>query len=299
MKTAFHDLENNDDASSINSSHYDSTRETNCTNAVVDSDTELGTPKDQITQLQNDFGIYDNAVIPNNVRTNHRLDTENDLELYRQMGTPYNNNNNSVSESNSAVLETPFELAKPPGGYIRRMHPQLVEERNENYTYNYGETPSNHYNTHLPFKYSNNGFTNTYENNVQNSNQIHGGGDTSDHMNHCYKTSPNGTPLNDEVAYKTAEYNSKEQLEVLHMVRLKEIDRLMEKIQQLQSEKEQMSRKLMLLESEVEGSNISRNQAQLALGKIARSESFDKSVYLKLYQIRILCVIFFFINIYL
>lgn len=286
MTTAFDDLENDDDASSIDSSHDendDSTRETDYTNTVVDSAMELVTPQDQIAQ-QKEFDMYDHAVIPNNVITNHRLDTQNDLEFYRQTETPYNNNDNM---NESTVLETPFELAKPPGGYTRRMHPQLVEERmfNENDTYNYRETPSNHYNTHIPAKYSNNGFTDTYENNVQNSKQVHefGGGDTStsDHMNHCYKTSPNGMPLNDDIAYKTAEYNSKEQLEVLYMVRVKEINRLTEQMQQLQSEKDQMARKLMLLEGDVDRANISKDQAQLALGKVLESELFNISVYLK------------------
>lgn len=90
-------------------------------------------------------------------------------------------------------------------------------------------------------------------------------------MNHCYKTSPNGRPIDDDEAYKTAEYNSKEQLETLYMVRVREINRLTEKMQQLQLEKEdeksQMSRKLMLLQAEVDRTNISRNQAQEALGK--------------------------------
>ncbi|XP_020292386.1 putative leucine-rich repeat-containing protein DDB_G0290503 isoform X1 [Pseudomyrmex gracilis] len=260
MTTAFNDLENDDDASSIESSHDDSTRETDYTNTVVDSAMELITPQGHIEQ-QKEFDTYD-AVIPNNMITNHRLDTQNDMEFYRQTETPYNKNN---STNESTVLETPFELAKPPGGYIRKVHPQLVEERmlNENDTYNYKQTPSNHYNTHIPAKYSNNGFTDTYENNVQNSTHEFGG--ISDHMNHCYKTSPNGTPLNDDVAYKTAEYNSKEQLEVLYMVRMKEINRLTEQMQQLQSEKDQMTRKLMMLEADVDRANISRDQAQLAL----------------------------------
>lgn len=297
MNKEFDDLENDDDISSVNSSHYqDDTRNTDHADTVVNSDLEPITPaKGQVAvaHLQKEFGIYDRGENLNNydrvdnlnsydrdVITNHRSDseidggtTQSDFDLYRQTGTPYGNNR--FNDSNSTVLETPYELAKPPTGYPRKMHPQSAEECTfgENYPYNF-ETPANHYNTHIPRKYSNNGINNAYENNVQNK-QIHefGGGDnaTSAHMNHCYKTSPNGRPIDDDVAYKTAEYNSKEQLEVMYMVRMREINRLTEELQQLQLEKEdensQMNRKLMLLQAEVDRTNISRNQAQEALGK--------------------------------
>lgn len=286
MTTAFNDLENDDDASSVNSSHYqdDNTRDLDCTNTVVNSGLESVTPaKGQVAQLQKEFNVYNHVENLNNydndVITNHISDSggtvQADFDLYRQTGTPYSNNRFNDSSNSNSMLETPYELTKPPTGYSRKLHPQSVEEctYNENYPYNY-ETPSNHYNTHIPNKYSNNGFTDVYENNVQ-SKQIHefGGGDnaTSDHMNHCYKTSPNGRSIDDDVAYKTAEYNSKEQLEVLYKVRLREIDRLTDELQQLQTEKEnektQMTRKLMLLQAEIDRINISRTQAQHALGK--------------------------------
>ncbi|KMQ95622.1 centrosomal protein, partial [Lasius niger] len=286
MTTAFNDLENDDDASSVNSSHYqdDNTRDLDCTNTVVNSGLESVTPaKGQVAQLQKEFNVYNHVENLNNydndVITNHISDSETggtvqtDFDLYRQTGTPYSNNRFNDSSNSNSMLETPYELTKPPTGYSRKLHSQSVEEctYNENYPYNY-ETPSNHYNTHIPNKYSNNGFTDVYENNVQ-SKQIHefGGGDnaTSDHMNHCYKTSPNGRSIDDDVAYKTAEYNSKEQLEVLYKVRLREIDRLTDELQQLQTEKEnektQMTRKLMLLQAEIDRINISRTQAQHAL----------------------------------
>ncbi|XP_011637731.1 centrosomal protein of 152 kDa-like isoform X1 [Pogonomyrmex barbatus] len=286
----FDDLD--DDASSINSSHYqdDNTRDTDHTDTVVNSG--LDTPaKAQMAavHLQKELGVYDRMENLNNydrvenlnnydrdVITNHRSDSEtgggtiqSDFDLYRH--TPYGNNR--LNDSNNTTLETPYELAKPPIEYPRKMHLQLADECTfgENYPYNY-ETPSNHYNTHIPKKYSNNGINDSYENNVQNK-QIHefGGGDnvTSDHMNHCYKTSPNGRPMDDDIAYKTTELNSKEQLEVMYMVRMKEINHLTEQLQQLQLEKEdekaQMSRRLMLLQAEVERTNLSRNQAQEAL----------------------------------
>lgn len=303
----FDDLENDYDASSINSSHYqdNTTRDAERTDAMVNSGLEsITSAKSQVAVAhpQNDgFGVYDRAennydCVDNlnnydrvdnlnnydrDVITNHRSDSETgiaqpDCDLYRQQtGTPYNNNR--YNDSNS-IMETPYELAKPPTGYPRKLHPpppppSAAEECTfgENYPCNY-ETPSNHYNTHIPRKYSNNGINDVYENNVQ-SKQIHefGGGDnaTSDHMNHCYKTSPNGRPVDDDVAYKSAEYNSKEQLEVLYTVRMREISRLREELQQLQQEKEnentQMNRQLMLLQAEAEQSSISRDQAQQAL----------------------------------
>lgn len=282
MSTAFNDLENDDDASSVNSSHYqdDNARDIDCTDATVNSGLEsLVAPTKGIVQLQKEFNVYNRVENLNNydhdVITNHISDTETggsaqtEFDVYKQTETPYSNNN--------SMLETPYELTKPPiTGFIRKINPQSVEECsfNQNYPCNY-ETPSNHYNTHVP-KYSNNGFTDVYENNVQ-SKQIHefGGGDnaTSDHMNHCYKTSPNGRSIDDNVAYKTAEYNSKEQLEVLYKVRIREIDRLTNELQQLQLEKEdeknQMTRKLMLLQAEIDRVNISRTQTQHALGKKA------------------------------
>ncbi|XP_018396585.1 PREDICTED: centrosomal protein of 152 kDa-like isoform X2 [Cyphomyrmex costatus] len=302
----FDDLENDDDISSINSSHQDNTRDTDHIN-MVNSGLESITPKEQVAvaHLQKEFGVYDRVENLNNydhvdnlnsydhdVITNHRSDSEigsgtvqTDFDLYRQTGTPYGNNR--FNDSNS-IIETPYELAKPPTGYPRKILPQSAEERtfSENYSCNY-ETPSNHYNTHISHKYSNNGINDTYENNVQ-SKQIHefGGGDnaTSDHMNHCYKTSPNGRPIDDAVAYKTSEYNSKEQLEILYMVRMREISRLTEELQQLQMEKEdeknQMSRRLMLLQAEVDRTNISRNQAQEALVD-AKAEISDLQMQMK------------------
>ncbi|EGI66042.1 hypothetical protein G5I_05433 [Acromyrmex echinatior] len=307
----FDDLENDDDASSINNSHdqHDNTRDTDHIDIVVNSDLESITPKGQVAvaHLQKEFDVYDRMENLNNydhvdnlnsydhdVIINRRSDSEigsgtiqSDFDLYRQTGTPYGNNR--FNDGNSTI-ETPYELAKPAisTGYPRKIFPQLAEEDtfSENYPCNY-ETPSNHYNTLISRKYSNNGINDTYENNVQ-SKQIHefGGGDnaTSDHMNHCYKTSPNGRPIDDAVAYKTSEYNSKEQLEILYMIRMREINRLTEDLQKLQlkkeDEKNQMSRGLMLLQAEVDRTNISRNQAQEALVD-AKAEITDLQIQMK------------------
>lgn len=293
MGNIFDVLENDDDASSVDSSHYeDSVKDTNFTNTVTNSSLQLVTPtKDQAgMQLQNDYGVYNTAENVNSydldMITNHRPDPDagsgggimqtgvTEFDLYRQTGTPYVNNR--LNDSNSSTLETPYELTKPPNtGYTCKIYEKEVEECTfgENYPYNY-ETPSNHYNTH-PKKYSNN----RYQNNVQSKQTCDfGGGDnaTSDHMNHCYKTSPNGRPMDDNIAYKAAEYNSQEQLEVMYMVRTREIERLTKKLQQLQVEKEdeknQLNRKLLLLQTEVNRTNISKNEAQQALGKDSGNE---------------------------
>ncbi|XP_032690124.1 putative leucine-rich repeat-containing protein DDB_G0290503 isoform X2 [Odontomachus brunneus] len=293
MKNIFDGLEDDDDASSIESSYYqDSVKDTDHINTAINSSLQLATPTmEQVVQLQKDFAVSNSVENLNNYdldgMTNHRSDSDVDgggngggimqpnatseFHLHRPTGTPFVNNRSN--DSNSTMLETPYELTKPPNaGYTRKMYHKQVEECTfgENYPYIY-ETPSSHYNTH-PNKYSNNGFADRYQNNVQ-SKQTHefGGGDnaTSDHMNHCYKTSPNGRPTDDNVAYKTAEYDSKEQLEVMYMVRTREIERLTEELQQLQIEKEdeknQLDRKLMLLQTEVSRTNISKNEAQQAL----------------------------------
>lgn len=307
LNKEFDDLENDEDVSSINSSHYqnDNTRDTtDHTDTMVNSGLEsITSAKGQIAvpHLQKEFGVYDQVENLNNydrtdnlnnydrdVITNHRSDSEtgggtaqSDFDLYRQTGTPYSNNR--FNDNNSTMLETSYELAKPPTGYPRKMHPQTTEECTFGESYPHYETPSNHYNTHVPRKYSNNGINDAYENNVQSKqNHEFGGGDnaTSDHMNHCYKTSPNGRPIDDDVAYKTAEYDSKEQLEIMYMVRMREINRLTEELQQLQLEKEdeksQMNRRLMLLQAEVDRTNLSRNQAQEALGKEKIIKAFKK-----------------------
>lgn len=293
ITTAFDDLENDDDVSSVDSSHYqdDSIRDTDCTNTIVNSGLESVTPaKGQVAVMQKEFDVVYNRMenlnnYDDDIITNHISDSETggtvqaDFDLYRQTGTPYVNNKFNDNSNSNSMLETPYELSKPPTGYSRKMHPQSVKEATfgENYPYNY-ETPANHYNTHIIKKYSNNGFIDVHENNVQSKQiQEFGGGDnaTSDHMNHCYKTSPNGRSIDDDAAYITAEYNSREQLEVLYKVRLREIDRLTDELQQLQSEKEdeknQMTKKLMLLQAEIDKINISRTQAQRALGKDERS----------------------------
>ncbi|CAK9818693.1 Centrosomal protein of 152 kDa [Anthophora plagiata] len=286
LTNAFDDLDDDNDTSSINSSHYqDSTKEVEVSTTMLNSSIQgLVSSKGQtISQLQKEFGVYDhveNSKNYDNTMTNHRSELEigpsisniqRDFNVYDQMDTPYSKSNRSNDMHNTA--ETPYELAKPPNAaFPRDLRVQTEEEYtfNENYPYNY-QTPANHYNAQSK-NYSNNGYIDGYENNVQ-CKQIHefGGGDntTSDHLNHCYKTSPNGRPIDDNVAYKTAEYDSKEQLEVLYTVRMREIKRVTEELQQLQLEKEeeknQLDRKITLLQAEIERANISRNQTQHAL----------------------------------
>ncbi|XP_076300857.1 uncharacterized protein LOC143219010 isoform X2 [Lasioglossum baleicum] len=282
------DWDVDDDISSVNSSRYhDSSREVEISNIGVNSCVQgVISPKGQtVSQLQNEFDLYDRVGNSNNYEntmTNHRSeleigptipDLQRDFNMYDQTDTPYSKSNRN-DDTNNMTAETPYELVRPQNsGFPRDLRPQFEENYtfNENYPYNY-QTPSNHYDAQTK-SYSNNRYiNNAYENNVE-CKQIHefGGGDnvTSDHVNHCYKTSPNGRPQDDNVAYKTAEYESKEQLEVLYTVRMREIKRLTEDLQQLQlqkvEEKDQFTRKITLMQAEIERSSMSRNQTQHAL----------------------------------
>ncbi|KOC67365.1 Centrosomal protein of 152 kDa [Habropoda laboriosa] len=287
LTNAFDDLDDDNDISSVNSSHYqDSTKEVEVSNSMLNSSTQglISSKGQTISQLQKEFGVYDhveNSKNYDNTMTNHRSeleigpsisDIQRDFNVYDQTDTPYSKSNRN-NDMHNITAETPYELARPPNSaFPRDLRVQTEEEYtfNENYSYNY-QTPANHYDAQSK-NYSNNGYIDGYENNVQ-CKQIHefGGGDniTSDHLNHCYKTSPNGRPRDDNVAYKTAEYDSKEQLEVLYTVRMREIKRVTEELQQLQLEKEeeknQLNRKITLLQAEIERANISRNQTQHAL----------------------------------
>ncbi|XP_071862935.1 uncharacterized protein isoform X1 [Bombus fervidus] len=286
LDNAFDDLDDESDTSSINDSHFqDSTKGSEVTNTMLNSPQRIVSSKDQtVSQLQKEFGIYDHVKNSNNYDStiiNHRSEMEiapsisniqRDFDVYDQTDTPYSKNNKD-NDMHNIIAETPYELTRLPNtAFPKDLRTQVEEDYtfNENYSYNY-HTPANHYDAQSK-NYSNNGYIDGYDNNVQ-CKQIHefGGGDnvTSDHINHCYKTSPNGRSTDDGVAYKMAEYDSKEQLEVLYTVRMKEVKRLTEELQQVQLEKEeeknQLSRKITLLQADIERSNISRNQTQHAL----------------------------------
>ncbi|XP_035726359.1 centromere-associated protein E-like [Vespa mandarinia] len=297
LTNAFDDLENDDDEdddddddddddndiSSANSSHYQrSAKENEHTNITKQ---RLPFKTQTSAQLCNDYGAYDH--VDNSVNYNHdtmknyrtesdiplsTFDVQRDVSLYGQTLTPHKNK--KPIEAHNLTMETSYELARLPNSSScprdLECHAEDGYTFNENYLYNY-ETPANHYNNHEKH-YANNGYIENYGNNVQ-CKQIHefGGGDniTSEEMNHCFKISPNGKMLDENTIYKTTEYSSKEQLEVLYTIRMKEIKRLTEDLQKLQHQKEtemdQFSRKIVLLQAEVERSNISRNQAQHAL----------------------------------
>ena len=289
MSGAFDDLEDDDDASSINSSHYhENTHYSDQTNSMVNSSYQQNSiEKGQtVSQLQKDFGVYPRAEDTNSY--NHEasfdetpdgirkkvVDGQNDFGLRDPISTPFGKNN-KTNNTERNTTDSPYDLPRPVNvGFNNERRAQVNDDYSfhNSYPYNY-ETPSNHYDQDNNFP--NNGYIDGYENILQ-SNQMRefGGGDnevTSDHFNHCYETSPNGRPVDDRNAYKTAEYNSKEQLEVLYSVRMREIQKLTEELQQLHLEKEeeksQLSRRLALAQAETERSNLSRNQAQNALGK--------------------------------
>ncbi|CAD6224690.1 GSCOCG00005504001-RA-CDS [Cotesia congregata] len=248
LTNAFEDLDEDDEVSSVNSSNFHESRDLdpNNSNSLINNRSKNQINNDKavptLSHYQKEFGMY-----------------TSDGKAKYAMSTPYYS-----APSLTSPMTFPNDLrAQINDGYT------FVD----NYPSNY-ETPSNHFDTQNA-KYSNNGYLETYDNNnpLKNITEVGSGDhdDSSDHYNHCYKTSPNGRPAisNDTNAYKTAEYNSKEQLEVLYSVRVREIERLTEEVQQLQLEKEeeknQLSRKLALAQSEIERSNLSRNQAQNAL----------------------------------
>lgn len=286
MTNAFDDLEEDDDASSMNSSHFhDASRDVDHSGLENSSNPPAKNDKGPtISQYRNDFGIYVSDGSSNYKSTPYPQtednkgptvsDMQREFDVYGQLETPINNNkeNNSFHSSTGS----PYELPRPPKAINSAFPHDLRAQINdgltllENYPFNYN-TPSNHYDGHNT-NYPNNGYIGAYENNIQNNSCEHGGGDnddSSEHFNHCYKTSPNGQPINDINAYKASEYNSKEQLEVLYSVRMREIKQLTEQLQQLQldreEEKNQHSRKLALIQAENERINLSRNQAQNAL----------------------------------
>ncbi|XP_015610581.1 centrosomal protein of 152 kDa [Cephus cinctus] len=290
LKHALGDLEDDDDVSFINSTHSHVTCNEEHSGIMVNS---LHQPSQSdrsptISQFQKEFDAYGRIDETKNYNQNsnslHHADSEigptvsdiqRDLGVYGQTMTPYGKNNRS-NDMDNMVPDTPYELPKPPNpGYPLNLRTQVNEEYtfHDNYPYNYG-TPANHYDRQTN-NYSNNGYIDGYD--EHNKMQLkpvreYGGGDNdviSDHFNHCYKTSPNGRPADENTAYKMAELNSKEQLEVLYSVRIKEIQNLTEQVQQLQLEKDeernQLNRKLALAQAEVERSNLSRNQAQNSL----------------------------------
>ncbi|XP_046601870.1 centrosomal protein of 152 kDa-like isoform X1 [Neodiprion lecontei] len=286
LTNAFDDLDNDDDeASSVNSSrcYNDVTRDTERSHAgglVFETTRSESGPT--VSQIQREFGVYGRVDASNDCNDQPQSnfehqnadrgptisDIQREYGVYGQPETPYSKNtaNNMVNS-----LDSPYELPKPSNpGYPHNIRAQLSEGYTfpESYPANY-KTPTSRFGTATE-NYRDNGYIDNYEKNgPYKAIQEFGGGDsevTSDHFQHCFQTSPNGGPVDENTAYKTAEYNSNEQLQVLYSVRMREIQRLTEELQQLQEERKeetsQLSRKLALAQAEVERSNLSRNQAQ-------------------------------------
>lgn len=276
LTNAFDDLDDDDEASSVNSSRYDVTRDSERSHNLGSVSQNSGPT---ISQIQREFGAYGRGDGKEGQPTDtERGPTISDIQreygVYGQPETPYSKNNQNSSGVNST--ETPYELPKPPNaGYPHNMRAQYNEGYTfpDNYPNNYN-TPTNHFGGETQ-SYAKNGYIDDYDKNGRyKSIQEFGGGDREvvfDHFKHCFQTSPNGRPIDDNTAYKTADYNSKEQLEVLYSVRMREVQRLTEELQQIQEQRQeetaQLGRKLALAQAEVERSNLSRNQAQNLLGK--------------------------------
>ncbi|XP_063980474.1 centrosomal protein of 152 kDa [Diachasmimorpha longicaudata] len=282
LTNAFDGYEDEDDVSSVNSSH-NYTDASRGVDSIIDKSSihEREEKGPTVSQYQNEFGVYgqrDTSSLPS--RDGDKGPTVSDMQreygVYGSLSTPHNNNKDN--KSLNSVGHSPYELPRPPSltnpaSYPHDLRAQINDGYTllENYPYNY-QTPSNHYDG-VKQNYQNNGYIRPYENNIApRDSREYSGCDNevdSEHHNHCYKSSPNGCAINDTNAYKRAEYNSKEQLEVLYSVRMREIQQLTEKLQQLhvekEEEKDQLMRKLALAQAEIERSNLSRNQAQNSL----------------------------------
>ncbi|KAK0169784.1 hypothetical protein PV328_010425 [Microctonus aethiopoides] len=290
---AFDDLENEDDASSVNSSHIDDASRgadhssiTNCSIQSIVNDNDKGRT---LSQYQIDFGMYATDGITNCAKstpyTQHSdankesavSSIEKEFGVYGQLGTSLNNN--KENSSSNLMAESLYELPRPPSITNPTSFPySLRAQINDGYTLldNYSvtyNTPSNHYDGIHNKNYPNNGYIGSYDNSTPqphiNENHEDHHEHNSEHVNHCYKTSPNGRPVPDLDAYNAADYNSKEQLMVLYSVRMREIKQLTEENQQLRMEKEdqhkEFTRKLTLAQADLERCNFSKNQAQSAL----------------------------------
>lgn len=202
---------------------------------------------------------------------------EKEFGVYGQLGTSLNNN--KENSSSNLMAESLYELPRPPSITNPTSFPySLRAQINDGYTLldNYSvtyNTPSNHYDGIHNKNYPINGYIGSYDNStpqphINESHEDHNE-HNSEHVNHCYKTSPNGRPVPDLDAYNAADYNSKEQLMVLYSVRMREIKQLTEENQQLRMEKEdqhkEFTRKLTLAQADYEKCNFSKNQAQSAL----------------------------------
>ncbi|XP_072748038.1 uncharacterized protein [Anoplolepis gracilipes] len=132
MTTAFDDLENDDDNSSVDRRHQDDNiRDSDCPNTAVNFDLELDTPGKGQGALQKEFNVYIREENMNNYDKNVKTisDSETDetvqtdFDLYRQTETPYINNRfNDISDN--MMLETSYGFSKSPVGY-RKVHPHL------------------------------------------------------------------------------------------------------------------------------------------------------------------------------
>ncbi|XP_066590213.1 putative leucine-rich repeat-containing protein DDB_G0290503 isoform X2 [Prorops nasuta] len=252
ITNAFDDLDN-DDTCSVDSSHCQD-GENDRTNTIYSTHKTNNSGR-TVSQYQKEYCGFDN------------VDSSRDFEQNAMTNLKLS------SEAGPTVSDLQREFLGPPStGFNRALQTADDEAYVFDGSYPYScETPANHYDVQRE-NYQTNGYIDRFENNIQHKhNHEFGGGDniTSDHYNHCYNTSSNGRVDDNNTAYKTANYESKEQLEVLYMVKLREIERLTDELKQLQTEKEeeasQLNRKVALLQAEVERSNISRNQSHHAL----------------------------------
>nr|CAD7449421.1 unnamed protein product [Timema bartmani] len=119
----------------------------------------------------------------------------------------------------------------------------------------------------------------TYENSHLMNGEYTGGGDSniSSHYTHCYRTSPGGYIVDNDVRhtpdqnqlYRQTSYNSVEQLEVLYSVRVREVQRLTQQLEEFSNEaakeRDEMFTKLAFWEAEQERAKSLHKEAEQQL----------------------------------
>nr|CAD7592718.1 unnamed protein product [Timema genevievae] len=132
----------------------------------------------------------------------------------------------------------------------------------------------------------------TYENSHLMNGEYTGGGDSniSSHYRYCYRTSPGGYIVDNDVRhtpdqnqlYRQTSYNSVEQLEVLYSVRVREVQRLTQQLEEFSNEaakeRDEMFTKLAFWEAEQERAKSLHKEAEQQLSGIADSSLLDSSV---------------------
>ncbi|XP_012280408.1 golgin subfamily B member 1 [Orussus abietinus] len=284
VECEFEDLDDDFDASSVNSSHYQDTGHVDHSDINSSLHPNEAEKIQTSSEFRRDFRVFNHVEETNNCDQStlsiHRLDSnsgptvsdiQRDFNVHSQIAVSCNKSDRIGNIAGSAS-ESLYDLPKPP--MLERGH-SFRRPVSDEYSFNHGypdnyDTPANHYDRRIN-SYPNNGYIDRYGSSVLDKVQELGAGDneSNDHINRYNKPGLNGRSVNDSTAYKMTEYQSKEQIEVLYSIRMREIEKLTDQLDQLRlekkEEKSQLDRKLALAQAEIERTKLSRNQAQNAL----------------------------------